>query len=398
MACPGPTPGGDFVGATLRFVDCEARTIGAAGYQALAAPGSVFWPILTGLLTLFVALFGYRMLLGHVPNVREGVLAFVKIGIVLVLATSWPAYQTLVYDTVFRGPAELGAAIGAASGLPGATGGMVSRLETADAAMVSLAIQGAGLPSGTRTAMPPLFAGFEPFALGSARIMFLVGILGAFGAVRLIAGLLLALAPLFVAFLLFDGTRGLFAGWLRVLAGAALGALGTSVILGVQLALIEPWLSNLLAARAAGIAVPSAPVELFVVTSLFAIVLIAMLLALARLAMGFRFPDQLVIAANAFGSRDQSATRIESAANATSVLPGQDRSRAAIVADAVQASQRRDVPISPNIFETRRNERVPGATGGRDARLSQAPPLGHTYRRRTARRLSASAGRRDVKT
>ena len=33
--------------------------------------------------------------------------------------------------------------------------------------------------------------------------------------VRLIAGLLLALGPFFVAFLLFDGTRGLFEGWVR---------------------------------------------------------------------------------------------------------------------------------------------------------------------------------------
>ena len=69
---------------------------------------------------------------------------------------------------------------------------------------------------------------------------------------RLVAGLLLALGPFFIAFLLFDGTRGLFEGWLRVLGGAALGALGTAIVLGVELALLEPWLADLLACRLAG--------------------------------------------------------------------------------------------------------------------------------------------------
>lgn len=398
MACPTPTPGGGgFVGGILRFVDCEAQTIGAAGYQALATPGSPFWLILTGLLTLFVAVFGYRMILGHVPSVREGVLAFVKIGIVLVLATSWPAYRPLVYDTVFRGPAELSAQIGGASGLPGATGGMTSRLEATDAALVSLAVQGTGLPSANSATTPPMFAGFEPFALGGSRILFLIGLLGAFAAVRLIAGLLLAVAPLFIAFLLFDSTRGLFEGWLRVLGGAALGALGTSIILGVELALLEPWLSSLLAARAAGIAVPSAPVELLVVTLLFALVFVAMLWALARLAMGFRFAT-VVPALSPFMQQDAgTATRRVETAGSRAPSPQEGHSRAAAVADAVAAGQRRDAAQATSAGIVGAGTRVPVQAMTRDTDQGAAVPLGQSYRRRTTGRVSASAGRRDVR-
>src|SRR3546814_1507404 len=62
---------------------------------------------------------------------------------------------------------------------------------------------------------PPPFLGFDSFALGFARVIFLVSTIASFAIVRIAAALLLALAPLFVAFLLFDGTRGLFEGWAK---------------------------------------------------------------------------------------------------------------------------------------------------------------------------------------
>src|SRR3546814_2571797 len=91
----------------------------AEGCRALAAPGSTASILLTVLITLLIAFIGYRMLLGQTPTIREGVLTFVKIGLVLTLATSWPAYQALVYDIILRAPAELASTIGGAAGLPG---------------------------------------------------------------------------------------------------------------------------------------------------------------------------------------------------------------------------------------------------------------------------------------
>ena len=55
---------------------------------------------------------------------------------------------------------------------------------------------------------------------GSNRVH-LIGVAGS--GMSGLAGLLLALGPLFAIFLLFEGTRGLFEGWVRGLAGAALG-------------------------------------------------------------------------------------------------------------------------------------------------------------------------------
>ena len=48
-----------------------------------------------------------------------------------------------------------------------------------------------------------------------------------------------------------------------MLVGAALAAVGVSVALGLELALLEPWLSNVLARRMAGEALPAVATELF---------------------------------------------------------------------------------------------------------------------------------------
>ena len=95
-ACPVIAPEAGFVRWVLSFVDCQAQSLGADSYLAMLAPGSTLSLVLTGFLTLFVAMFGYRLLLGHSPDLREGVMSLVKIGFVVALATSWPAYRTLV--------------------------------------------------------------------------------------------------------------------------------------------------------------------------------------------------------------------------------------------------------------------------------------------------------------
>ena len=59
--CTAPSSGSGFVSGALDFIDCQAQTIGEAGYQALAQPGSTVSLALTALLTIFVALFGVRL-------------------------------------------------------------------------------------------------------------------------------------------------------------------------------------------------------------------------------------------------------------------------------------------------------------------------------------------------
>jgi type IV secretion system protein VirB6 len=409
-ACPIPTAEGEFVRPMLDFVDCQAQSLGSGAWQALAAPGSTLALVLTGFLTLFVALFGYRLLFGHAPSIRDGVLALVKVGIVLALATSWPAYRILIYDVALRGPAELAADIGAPTGLPGAGGGLVDRLDIVDKGLAALAVLGTGDPppdptgqqAPSLTNQPPPFLGFNNFALGGARLLFLLGAIGALAAVRLTAGLMLALGPFFIAFLLFDNTRGLFEGWLRVLAGAALGALGTAVALGIELALLEPWLADALTRRAAGEYLPNMPAELLVIALIVAIALVAMIAAAGRAAYGFRLAPIWRSAASGATTLIRSGdTRIAAATVAGGPAAAEGRSRAVSVADAVAASQRREtiqaaLGAGSRSFAASDPRRAVSHAPMRDTGQVPAPiPLGRSFARRTTGRVSAVAGRRD---
>jgi type IV secretion system protein VirB6 len=412
--CAPLPPGAGFIQSILGFLDCQAQNLGARGWQALAAPGSTLGLVLLGFLTLFVALFGYRLLLGQGPDVRTGVVAFVKIGIVFALATSWGAYSTLVYDVVNRGPAELAAEIGASTALPGTRGDLVARLDGADRAFIALAVLGEGrapqVVEGNQTTGPldvpvPPYSG--SYALGVSRMLFLTAAIAGLGGIRLVAGLLLAVGPFFIAFLLFENTRSLFEGWVRVLAGAALGALGVSIALAVELALIEPWLSDLLARRSADEWLPGMPIELLVVTFAFALIVLAMLYASAKTAFAFRLAPAWH-AMTALAGRDPAREERRFAAAAGTVRgdapPAEARSRAATVVDAVAASQRREsahIAVAAN-RDSGGGAGAPGAAtaaaaaGGRASPASLAPaPLGQSFLRRTRGRVSASAGRRD---
>jgi type IV secretion system protein VirB6 len=403
--CPGITDGA-YLQSVLTFIDCQAQTIGAAGYQAAAAPGSPLSLLLTGLVTLVIAFYGYRLLFGDTPSLREGVVALVKIGAVLALATSWGAYQTLAYDVALHGPADLVASAGAPAGLPGATGGLTERLQQVDNALIALNAMGTG-PSGiaTRSAVnangqaalvtqsnPEPTSIIGPFALGTARITFLTATIAAYSSVRLVAGLLLALGPLFIAMLLFEGTRSLFEGWVRGLIAAILGAVAVTILLSVELALLEPWLTTLLERRQAGLPIGGATTELFVTALAFGLALLGGLGMAARIAMAFRIGTVWRSLADRVGA----AAGVRELSQSMPLPerrqpPAEQHSRATAVAEAVARIQRQETSLASGGSAALR---TPGNTSLRDTPSGAPTPLGQSHRR-TRSRVSASATRRD---
>ena len=409
--CQAPPPTAGFLEGLLSYVDCQAQSIGANGYEALAAPGSTLSLLVTAFLTLFVALLGFRMLFGQTPSLRDGVLAFVKIGIVLALATSWGVYRTLVYDVALRGPAEVAATVGQPSGLPGAGAGLVERLGFADRNFIRYAALGQGPIITFGPGQPPVnaygqpvqpFSNFDGFAMGGARILYLTGAIGGLAAMRLAAGFLLALGPFFIAFLLFEGTRGLFVGWIRALGAVALGALGIALMLGVELVLIEMKLAELITLREANVATPGAAVELFVITLIFTLVMLAMVYTAAKVALGFRLPGGWrALPARLGATLRERETLLAGVPQQARAAPGEERSRAAQVVDAVAASQRREsggaygAPAYAAAGPAAPSRRVAPQGSERETYVVSPVPIGQSYRRRTRTRISASSGRRD---
>jgi type IV secretion system protein VirB6 len=400
MTCQAPSSGGPFILDTLNFVDCQAQTIGEAGYRALAFSNSGSSPLLTLAMTIFVAIIGYRLLIGDNMGGREIILGAIKVGIVLLIATSWPAFRTLVYDVTLKSPANLALAIGGPTNLPGSNGDLAARLQTVDNAMAELVGRGSGPPD-TRIEPSPQnkWIVYDPLrsleTLQQARIVFETSSIAAIASVRLFAGLLLALAPIFALFLLFEATRGFFEGWIRALVGAILAGTASMVILGVELALLEPLLSQILEYRRAGIGAPNAPMQILVTGSVFVFVLLAALLTSAKLAYSVRFPPALIIypervfenyRANFLSQREQIFALSQNNDNG---------SRTQMVVDAVAVAQRRE-----------NTEAKPAIGLGRATLLSEelaySAPIKvkkqqTAFRRRKMNRSSAKSAARDLR-
>lgn len=289
MACPVVITGDNFVTHILGHIDCQAQYLGSYGYQSLGQPGSLASIVVSALLTLFVAFWGLRLLFGPVPGARDLVGDVIKVGIVMTLAFSWPAFRTLVYNVVLEGPAEITAAI-SSPGLPEHGANMTARLQAADNSMVRLTRLGTGRRTGQyidKNAVGGTFASSaleDGPAFGWSRLAFLVGMVGSLGLIRIMAGLLLALTPLAAGLLLFEATRDLFVGWLRGLVMVMLGAAGITFVLSVELAILEPWLADALHVRELGYATPSAPIELLAMTIAFAVIQFASIWLLARVS------------------------------------------------------------------------------------------------------------------
>lgn len=408
MACGAFDADGGYVASLTSFVDCRVEQLAQGGYLALAADDSPVQLALAGLITILVALFGYRLLLGDRVEIRDGVLTAVRLGIVLSLATQWPAYQALVYNLVVKGPAELTVAI--SDSVEGRPEALPARIEFSYRALEALAHQrrvaltfappqpGASAPSSQ--AAVPLLGSLtieEQKRLSTGSVVLLVSSLGALLSVRVAAGLLLALGPLFAICLLFDGLRGWFEGWVRGLAAAALGSVAASAVLALELAVIEPQLAELFASVQSGLVRPGSTTEIFATSLLFAIVLAATMLLIARSAAGFRLP--------AWNARVRSrAEKTVHRPTPTGLMDhgAQNRpdttheGRAQQIAEAVRMLDHR----SADQHNASTSNIVRLAVAGGREELTSGPnvPLGRTYRRSQALVRSATAERRDQRS
>lgn len=395
--CPAGSAPDQFLTGALGYIDCQARMIGSYGFEAIAGSAAAGAALLA-FLTLFVALFGARMMFGRVPDMRELSVSIAKVGIVLMLVTSWPAVRTLFFDTAVSGPAEIANRI--IGGPESGSAAVVQRLQTVDSAIVRLTAFGTGRTelNSTRTAdgrmAAEAFSGVaiaDALAFGGARYAWLAGALAALGTVRLAAGILIALLPLFAGFLLFSATRGLFVGWLRTLLALTLANAAVLIVLAVELAFLEPWLQQTLAQRSAYLATPSAPTELLVVTSGFTAVTAALVFMLFRLCFGHFPPAARARSDAASVSRDAAVPQTLFSQSSSAVVlsaPGAGASREMLLAGAIRRAERHVAGSSVAGLVAQ----APAGAGSPAA----ANEIRSHQRRRTSPRTTRSHLRRDL--
>ncbi|HEX5280730.1 MAG TPA: type IV secretion system protein [Micropepsaceae bacterium] len=394
--------GSDDAGLVLgltQTVDCNVQTLVRSGYAALSGSGSPVVTALTILLTIYIALAGFRLMIGRSPlTTGEMTVAALKIGIVVTLATSWSTYQQIVFDTLVHGPEQLGALM--LQNLTGSGGDLQSGPYTDLQNAYDELQRGAAFFSqhGTPVASPlqggPAFAAL---ALNLSALMMMMTTLGLLLTAKIILALLLAAGPLFVLFLLFDSTRGLFHGWLRAAAGFALVPLFAILALVVQLALLQPELDQLADSMAQNRIDLASPTAILALVMIFAMVSTGVAIAGFVIAAGFRWTYRRSEAIATASSRGAAApTAPTPALDRTQQSPLATQDRATQIAAAATAMSRREARLSERL-QQRDTVVVAGVTAdeGRE-RLSGAVRRIHLDQRRSAQpRRGARNSRRD---
>lgn len=359
------------VAAALRAVDCIAGETTASAFGRLFAPGGAMVSVLTILLTLYVAFFAISLLLGRSGlGVRSLTPRMLTLGLVLTFATSWVAYQSVVWNLTIGAPDWLASLLTGSDG--SATSTFADKID-----VVFLAIQ--GTTEGTQD-----FSAFSPpgmMWLGA--LLFLLGTVGVLVTARIALAILLAIGPVFVVMVLFNGTRGLFTGWLKGVVMLALTPL--FVVLGgsVMLELAVPILRALTATP--GMIDPQAAMAFFLIGAVH----------VALMAMVMKVAGTMVAGWTVFGlasARDDSAPRDSAVPAAVPVAvapaapsPASVASRTAVAASSPAApSAANDAGPAP---ATQRTIRIHATSGNQAAGMqpgfaatSRAQGIGNRFR------------------
>mgnify|MGYP001818876717 CR=1 FL=1 len=242
---------GTGVAAALTAVDCIASQVSKQAFEQLFGSQGQLVTALIILLTMYAAFWGISLMLGRSNlSVRSMIPRMMTIGLVLTFVTSFVAYQSVFYNFFVLGPDWIAGQLTDNDG--SATATFATKLD-----IVFVAVQQASTGQENISLYSP------PGMMWAGAMLLLLGTVGLLVTARIGLALLLAVGPIFVVLALFNGTRGLFVGWLKGLVMLALAPLFAVVGGTIMLEMAVPILAALVAVP--GTIDPQAAMAFFVV-------------------------------------------------------------------------------------------------------------------------------------
>ena len=261
------------IAAALQAVDCVAGNVTGQAFGRLFAPGGSMATVLTILLTLYVAFFAIQLLTGRASlGVRSLTPRMMTVGLVLTFATSWVAYQSVVWNLPVGAPDWI-------AGVLTGDRGSATQTFAAKIDVVFQAVQEANRGANDISAFSP------PGMMWLGAILLLLGTVGVLVTARIALAVLIALGPVFVVMALFPGTRGLFVGWVKGVTMLALAPLFAVLGGSVMLELSVPMLAALVAS--AGQVDPQAAMGFFMVGAVHVALMIMVLKVAGTMVSGW---------------------------------------------------------------------------------------------------------------
>lgn len=324
------------VAPALRAVDCLANEAAAAAFSRLFGSAGSLTPALTILLTLYIAFFAISLLTGR-SRVSVSALTprMMTLGLVLTFATSWLAYQGVVWNLAIGAPDQIAGVLLGSKG--SATQLFADRIDMIFAAIAEVAsVSGGGQGGALQSTAAGSFTPGNLMWLGALLLM--LGTVGVLVTARIALAVLLAIGPVFVVLGLFSGTRGLTAGWLRGVVLTAITPLFVVLGGGLMLELLVPVVSAL--REGEGID-GRAAMALFMIAAIHIALMTMVLRVIGSMVAGWQV---FGLAAPEVRDRVDAAPANQPAANLPenlSVAPGASQSnrRTASIASAAMAAE-----------------------------------------------------------
>ena len=338
--CQAATDGvANGIAAALQAVDCVAGNVTGQAFGRLFAPGGAMATVLTILLTLYVAFFAIQLLTGRSTlGVKSLTPRMMTVGLVLTFATSWVAYQSVVWNLAVGSPDWIAGIL---------TGDRGSATQTF-AAKIDVVFQAVQEANQGNTKDISAFSPAGMMWLGA--ILLLLGTVGVLVTARIALAVLIALGPIFVVMALFGGTRGLFAGWVKGLTMLALAPLFAVLGGSVMLEMAVPILAALVAS--AGQIDPQAAMGFFMIGAVHVALMVMVLKVAGTMVSGW----------TVFGMAVPERDRAGSAAPAVTPVaaPPLQLAQAQEASQGIAAARRIDISAQPVAMAA--NDAV-GATG-----------------------------------
>ena len=273
----------------------------------VAATAAAIEPAAVSLAVIYVMVWGFLHLRGAVEEpVLTGAVRIVRLVVVFGVGLRLWQYNAAIVDTFFEAPVQLAAALSGAAD-PVAT---VDTLWDRGGAVAAFLWEKGGV-----------FNGDVGYYLAAVIVYVLMGAVCVYtlflmALARVALAVLLAIGPLFIVLLLFDGTKRFFEAWVAQLANYAMVGVLAVLVASLLMTVVEAYAVQTAAKGAAILTVDA--LDMLLVSGLVLLILRQVMPIAARLAGGVALASHGVMGAAA--SRGLGAARGASSSAGRSML------------------------------------------------------------------------------
>lgn len=229
-----------FFSGTMKTVDAVIGNFVNNAYVHFIQANST---VITLLFTLYVMLLGYQFLShNHHFQLSDVVRRIILMLCVYGLVMNWQLYHLFVYNIFTNEPANISNILISSADGGIVTGDIATAIDRIYAAVVNATIGLLGQVSFSASGLAFILYALLVFVIGSIMCVYALLL---FIYAKMMMAVSLALGPLFILFIMWDSTKGLFSAWLNKLITIALIPIITSAVLVLMLSVINVTLSHM---------------------------------------------------------------------------------------------------------------------------------------------------------